>query len=140
LHVVELWNKVRKSSQGQCPKKLKDHVAWIHQKVVVRKESGGSVFEKEYHYRYYINITIDMLDMLDQKENQGYDLVVSISFDPVADMGNGRGNNNGKGNNCNNNIVSKDSSNKGSIEAMQGDQLLLIFFFEKVGIYGLFQS
>jgi hypothetical protein len=35
--------------------------------------------------------------MLDQKENQGYDLVVSISFDPVAGHGNGRGNNNGRG-------------------------------------------
>jgi hypothetical protein len=46
LHVVELWNKVRKSSRGQHPKKLKDRVAWIHQKVVTRKESGGCVSEK----------------------------------------------------------------------------------------------
>jgi hypothetical protein len=27
---------------------LKDCVAWIHQKFVARKESGGFVFEKEY--------------------------------------------------------------------------------------------
>jgi hypothetical protein len=27
---------------------LKDHVAWIHQEVVAKKESGGSMFEKEY--------------------------------------------------------------------------------------------
>jgi hypothetical protein len=27
LHAVELWNKDRKSSQEQRPKKLKDHVA-----------------------------------------------------------------------------------------------------------------
>jgi hypothetical protein len=48
MHVVELWNMDRKSSQGQCFGKLKDHVAWIHQEVVARKESGGCVFEKEY--------------------------------------------------------------------------------------------
>jgi hypothetical protein len=48
LHAVELWNKDRKSSQEQRPKKLKDHVAWIHQEVVARKESGGCVSEKEY--------------------------------------------------------------------------------------------
>ncbi len=48
LRVVELWNKVRKSSQGQCPEKLKDHVTWIHQEVVARKESGGFVSKKEY--------------------------------------------------------------------------------------------
>jgi hypothetical protein len=27
---------------------LKDCVAWIHQKIVARKESGGSMSEKEY--------------------------------------------------------------------------------------------
>jgi hypothetical protein len=48
LHVVELWNMDRKSSRRQHPKKLKDPVAWIHQEVVARKESGGCVFEKEY--------------------------------------------------------------------------------------------
>jgi hypothetical protein len=48
LHVVELWNTDRKSSRGQCPKKLKNCVAWIHQEVVARKESGGCVSEKEY--------------------------------------------------------------------------------------------
>ncbi len=48
LHVVELWNMDRKSSRGQRPEKLKDRVAWIHQEVVARKESGGCVFEKEY--------------------------------------------------------------------------------------------
>ncbi len=48
LPAVELWNRVRKSSQGQRPEKLKDRVAWIHQKFVARKESGGFVFEKEY--------------------------------------------------------------------------------------------
>jgi hypothetical protein len=58
LHVVELWNRVRKSSQGQCLEKLKDCVAWIHQEVVVRKESGGSVFEKEYDI---IGITLTYL-------------------------------------------------------------------------------
>jgi hypothetical protein len=47
LHDVELWNKVRKSSQRQCPKKLKNCVAWIHQ-VVARKESGEFVSKKEY--------------------------------------------------------------------------------------------
>ncbi len=36
------------SSKGQHPKKLKYHVAWIHQEVAARKESGGFVFEKEY--------------------------------------------------------------------------------------------
>jgi hypothetical protein len=46
LHDVELWNKVRKSSQGQCPKKLKNCVAWIHQEVVARKESGEFVSKK----------------------------------------------------------------------------------------------
>jgi hypothetical protein len=30
VRAVELWNKARKSSQGQHPEKLKDHVAWIH--------------------------------------------------------------------------------------------------------------
>ncbi len=48
LCVVELWNKVRKSSWGQHLKKLKDHVAWTHQEVVARKESGGFVSEKKY--------------------------------------------------------------------------------------------
>jgi hypothetical protein len=48
LRAIELWNKARKSSQGQCPEKLKDCVAWIHQKVVARKESGGSVSKKKY--------------------------------------------------------------------------------------------
>jgi hypothetical protein len=43
-----LWNKVRKSSWGQHLKKLKDHVAWTHQEVVARKESGGFVSEKKY--------------------------------------------------------------------------------------------
>jgi hypothetical protein len=47
MHAVELWNKDRKSSQEQCPEKLKNRVAWIHQEVA-RKESGGCVFEKEY--------------------------------------------------------------------------------------------
>jgi hypothetical protein len=49
LNVVELWNRVRKSSWGQRPEKPKDHVAWIHQKVLVRKESGGFVSKKEYY-------------------------------------------------------------------------------------------
>jgi hypothetical protein len=40
--------RVRKLSQGHRREKLKDCVAWIHQEVVARKESGGSVFEKEY--------------------------------------------------------------------------------------------
>jgi len=48
LHAIELWNMDRKSSQGQRPEKLKDCVAWIHQEVVARKESGGCVSEKEY--------------------------------------------------------------------------------------------
>jgi hypothetical protein len=48
LHVVELWNMDRLSSWGQRPKKLKNRVAWIHQEVVARKESGGCVSEKEY--------------------------------------------------------------------------------------------
>ncbi len=48
LRVVELWNMVKKSSQGQHLKKLRDHVTWIHQEVVARKESGGSVSKKEY--------------------------------------------------------------------------------------------
>ncbi len=47
LHVVELWNRVRKSSRGQRLEKPKDHVAWIHQEVIVRKKSGGSVSEKK---------------------------------------------------------------------------------------------
>jgi hypothetical protein len=38
----------QKSSRGQRPKKLEDRVAWIHQEVVARKESGGCVSEKEY--------------------------------------------------------------------------------------------
>jgi hypothetical protein len=48
LRAMELWNKVRKSSQGQRPEKLKYCVAWIHQEVVARKESEGFVSEKEY--------------------------------------------------------------------------------------------
>jgi hypothetical protein len=48
LHVVELWNRVRKSSRGQRHEKPKDHVAWIHQEILVRKGSGGFVSEKEY--------------------------------------------------------------------------------------------
>jgi hypothetical protein len=48
LHAIELWNMDKKSSRGQCLVKLKNHVAWIHQKVVARKESGGCVSEKEY--------------------------------------------------------------------------------------------
>jgi len=48
LHAVELRNMDRKSSRGQHLEKLKDCVAWIHQEVVARKESGGCVFEKEY--------------------------------------------------------------------------------------------
>jgi hypothetical protein len=39
---------VKISSQGQRLKKLRDHVTWIHQEVVARKESGGSVSKKEY--------------------------------------------------------------------------------------------
>jgi hypothetical protein len=31
LCVVELWNKVKKSSRGEYLEKLKDLVAWIHQ-------------------------------------------------------------------------------------------------------------
>jgi hypothetical protein len=69
--------------------------------------------------------------MLDQIENQGYDLVVSISFDLVARHGNGRGNNN-----CNNNNVSKGNNNKGSIEAMQGEQLLLNYFLKILTFMG----
>ncbi len=67
--------------------------------------------------------------MLDQKENQGYDLVVFISFDPIADRGNGRGNN------CNSNIVNKGSNNKGSTEAMHGDQLLLNSYLKKLAFW-----
>jgi len=48
LCVIELWNKVKKSSQEQHREKLKDHVAWIHREVVTRKEIGGCVSEKEY--------------------------------------------------------------------------------------------
>jgi hypothetical protein len=40
LHAIELWKRVRKSSQEQLLKKLKDCIAWIHQKLVVRKEVG----------------------------------------------------------------------------------------------------
>jgi hypothetical protein len=79
-----------------------------------------------------------MSDMLEQKENQGYDLVVSISFDLVADKGNGKGRNNGRGNNCNSNIVSKDSNSKGSIEAMQAVKLLLNFFLKELAFMGSF--
>jgi hypothetical protein len=48
MHVVELWDMVRKSFRGQHPEKLKNCVAWTHLEVVARKESGGFVFEKEY--------------------------------------------------------------------------------------------
>jgi hypothetical protein len=48
MHDVELWNMVRKSSRGQHPEKPKDRVAWIHQEVVARKESGGFVSKKIY--------------------------------------------------------------------------------------------
>ncbi len=41
-------DKVRKSSQRQRPEKPKNCVAWIHQEVVARKESGGFVSKKEY--------------------------------------------------------------------------------------------
>jgi hypothetical protein len=46
LCAIELWNKVRKSSWGKHLEKLEYRVAWIHQKIVARKESGGFVSEK----------------------------------------------------------------------------------------------
>ncbi len=48
---------------------------------------GICVWKRIWHWRYYVNITIDMQEMLDQKENQRYDLVVFISFDLVAGQG-----------------------------------------------------
>ncbi len=50
----------------------------------------------------------------------------------LQERGNGRGSNNGRGNNCSNNNVSKGSSNKGNIEVMQGEQLLLNSFLKKL--------
>jgi hypothetical protein len=47
LRAIGLWNKVRKSSLGQSPEKLKYCVAWICQKIVARKESGGFVSGKK---------------------------------------------------------------------------------------------
>jgi hypothetical protein len=76
--------------------------------------------------------------MLDQKQNQGFDLVVSISFDQLQDKGSGRGSNNGRGNNSSSNNVNKGNINRGSIEAMKREQLLLNSFLKKLAFMGYF--
>ncbi len=54
----------------------------------------------------------------------------------LQDKGSGRGNSNGRGNNSSDNNVSKDNTNRGNIEAMQREQLLLNFFLKKLAFMG----